>query len=245
MMFTEPQIEKLITLDSFIGQQKNIDILKTSILSSKMYNEQLHHILLVGPIGSGKKTLANAVVSELNAQCRNISFNVIKRDSDLVAILTSVNNGDVIIAENIDAIKSECAKILGSAMEDYFLDVIIGKGTAARSVRIDLPQFTLIAMMTSQIKLPESLGSCFPIRLRMDEYSHNDMKELVKIHAKDLKITIVNEAVEIIASFAEGSHQKLLNMLKRARDFAIVKNNGVISCEIANLTIESLMENEF
>ena len=149
-------IEK-VTLDTFIGQSKTIEALKVSIAAAKMREETLGHVLLSGPRGSGKCTLAISIADELGSTMHISSFNAIRNASDLAAILTNLEVGDILVIENFDAIRQDCVELLCTAMESFCMDIIIGKGPTARSIRLDLPAFTLIGIMDVKRKLPEKL----------------------------------------------------------------------------------------
>ena len=219
-------------LNSFVGQQRLTNILKIAVVSSQQREGVLSHILLTGPRGSGKSTLAKAVAYELGVNIKTISFNSIRSASDLAAILTSVGDREVILAESFDSIKQDCIEVLVTAMESFCINIVIGKGAGARSVCIDLPRFTLIATMDTQKTLPNKLVTCFPIIWQMEDYSANDLKKLAKRYVHLLNVEITDEAAEEIAKHSQGSYRQLTNMMKRARDFAIVKGNGKITTDI-------------
>ncbi len=217
-----------ISLDTFVGQQKLTELLKVSISAAKMRGEALSHILLTGPRGSGKSTLATVISQELGVNVRAISFNTVKKPSDLAAILTNLSEGDVLLAENFDSIKNDCIEVLSTAMDGFYIDVVIGKGPAARSIRIELPRFTVIATMDVPKALPNQLMSCFLITWKMEDYTLDELKELACRCAVQLNVSITDEASEEIAKRSQGSYRQLTKMMKRARDFATVKGNGVI-----------------
>lgn len=233
-----------ITLDTFIGQQNTIEALKISIAAAKMRGEALGHILLTGPRGSGKGTLVNAIVGEIDSSVRVTSFNAIRNASDLAAILTSLEEHSALVIENFDAIRQDCSDLLCTAMEDFCIDIVIGKGPAARSVRLDLPEFTLIGVMDANRKLPEKLISCFSVCAVLIDYSRDELIQLSKNWCASSEIDIADVAAEKIALYAEGSNRKLTNALKRARDFASVINGGIIDSDIADKAINSLAVND-
>lgn len=226
-----------VKLNQFIGQKAAIDSLKISIEAAKIKNEILSHVLLIGERGSGKQTLAYAIADDLKANIHSISMRAIKKDSDLAAILTNLCPGDVLLAENFGAIKPDCVDLLCTAMDSFSMDIIIGKGPGARNVKLELPAFTLIATMDENNELPQKIINCFPLKFDLVEYSHTELGVLSKIFASQLEVSITEEASMIIAETADGSYRKMINLLKRARDFAIVKNNGNIDEDTAKKTI--------
>lgn len=228
-----------ISLDTFVGQQKLTELLKVSISATKMRGEALSHVLLTGPRGSGKSTLATVIAQELGVNVRAISFNTVKNASDLAAILTNLCEGEVLLAENFDSIRNECVEVLSTAMDGFYMDMVIGKGPMARSVRIDLPKFTVIATMDAPKTLPNQLMSCFLITWKMEDYSVNELKELANRCAAQLNVTITDDAAEKVAEHSKGSYRQLTNVMKRARDFAMVKGDGIIDSAILQSTILS------
>lgn len=228
------------TLDSFIGQQNFIETMKVSITSAKMRGEHLSHILLIGPRGSGKSTLAKAIANELGADTKVISLNALREPSDLVSILTRLTEGDVVLAENFDCIKPTHADVLTSAMDNFYVDIVLGRGASARDIRLPLPRFTVIATMDTEKKIPSKIRDCFAITWKMNDYSVAELKELTLRFAQSHGVTIDDDAADKIANGVNGSYRKLTNVLKRARDFALIKSNGVINVEILDQTIASI-----
>lgn len=239
------ELYECVTLDTFIGQSKISETLKVSISAAKIRKETLGHILLSGPRGSGKGTLVNAIAAELDTSIHISSFNAIRNASDFAAILTNLSEGNILVIENFDAIRQDCVELLCTAMESFCMDIIIGKGPTARSIRLDLPAFTLIGVMDVKRKLPEKLLSCFSICASLTDYSTHELIQLAQKWCAMQSTEITGSALEKIALYADGSNRKLTNTLKRARDFAIITNNGVISPEIADKTINSLSDNDF
>lgn len=233
-----------ITVDTFIGQTKITETLKISISAAKMRKEALGHILLSGPRGCGKDTLVNAIAEELGVPMHITSFNAIRNASDFAAILNNLSKGDILVIENFDAIKQDCVELLCTAMESFCIDIIIGKGPAARSVRLDLPAFTLIGVMDIKRKLPEKLLSCFSVCSSFSDYSVQELMQLATKWCSFHSLKVTDDALEKISLYANGSNRKLTNILKRARDFAVITNNGIISPEVADKTICSLSDND-
>ena len=233
-----------VTLDSFIGQTKTIETLRISISAAKMRQETLGHILLSGPRGCGKDTLVNAIAEELGVPVHITSFNAIRNASDFAAILTNLSEGDILVIENFDAIRQDCVELLCTAMESFCMDIIIGKGPTARSIRLDLPVFTLIGVMDIKRKLPEKLLSCFSVCSSFSDYSTEELVQLATKWCSVHSLKVTDDALEKISLYANGSNRKLTNTLKRGRDFAVITNNGVISLEVADKTICSLSDND-
>lgn len=239
------ETSKIVTLDTFIGQSKIIETLKISISAAKIREETLGHVLLSGPRGCGKETLVNAIAEELCLPVRVSSFNAIRSASDLATILTNLTEGNILVLENFDAIRQDCIELLCAAMENFCMDIIIGKGPTARSIRIDLPAFTLIGVMDIKMNLSEKLMGCFPICLSFSEYSTQELVQLAAKWCSVHSLRVTDDALEKISLYANGSNRKLTNALKRARDFAVITNNGVISPEVADKTIDSFSDSDF
>ena len=234
-----------VTLDTFIGQQNIIENLKISIAAAKMRKETLGHILLSGSKGSGKSALAYAVADELNVNISISSFNEIRTPSDLAAVLTSLNEGDVLIVENFDAITPECAELFYSAMKMFCMNVVVGKGPSARNIRLDLPSFTLIAIMDIKRSVIPKLMDCFFLNIALMGYSTDELIQLAKRWSLLNNTDITDEAAKIIALYADGSNRRLTNVLKRARDFATIINNGTINLDVADKTINAMLSSDF
>lgn len=180
----------------------------------------------------------NAIALETGAAVKATSFHALKKESELCALLTSLGSGDFLLIDHFDSIKAELLNPLCSAMEELFLDIVIGKGPSARNVRLDLPCFTLIGVTESEKDLPKKLLDCFPIIARMGEYTEEELVCLSKAFALKMQVEITDEAARRIAVQADGSYRKLTNYLKRARDFATVKNNGVIDDGIIGTIVD-------
>lgn len=232
-----------ISLHSFIGQSSIVETLKVGVASAKIRKEQLGHVLLTGPRGSGKSTLAKAIANDLSVGLRAISVRAIKSESDFAAILTNIEPGDVLLCENINSIRQDCVELLCTAMEDFCLDIVIGKGPGARSIRLDLPPFTLVATIDEKIELPDKLKCCFTYNAVMASYSTDELIELARNCANNLEIKISEQGANALAMSANGDYRKLFNAVKRARDFAIVKGNGEITESIVNETISCIIDN--
>ena len=227
-------------MDDIIGQQKFIETIKVSIAASRMRGEILPHILLIGPRGSGKSTLVKAIANEIGVNIRIVSFSALRTPSDLESMLTCISDGDIVFIENFDSVKQSYADILTPAMDSFSMDIVLGKGASARNIHLGLPRFTVIATMDSEKKIPNKLRACFSICWRMLDYTKDELQELSKRFALDSNVEITDEAVIEVANQAEGSYRKLTTILKRSRDFSMIKGKGIIDLDIVRQVFETL-----
>ncbi len=228
------------TLEDYIGQEKAKANLKIYIESAKRRGEPLDHVLLYGPPGLGKTTLSGIIANELNVNLRTTSGPAIEKQGDLAAILTNLNEGDVLFIDEIHRLSRAVEEILYPAMEDYALDIIIGKGPSARSIRLPIPKFTLIGATTRAGQLTTPLRDRFGVLLKLELYTPEELATIVKRSAGILEISITDDGAYAIASRSRGTPRIANRLLKRIRDFALVIGDGVITSDIANQALKSL-----
>jgi Holliday junction DNA helicase RuvB len=225
-------------LSQYIGQNKVKEVLNIFIESAKMRNQPLDHVLLSGPPGLGKTTLANIISNEMGVNIRVTSGPAIERQGDLAAILTNLNENDVLFIDEIHRINKNVEEILYPALEDYALDIIIGKGPSARSIRLDLPKFTLIGATTRSGMLASPLRDRFGVMCNLDFYDAADLKEIVLRSAGIIKIEIDEKGAEEIARRSRGTPRIANRLLKRVRDYAIVRCSGIIDTDTADKALK-------
>ena len=228
------------TLDDYVGQDKAKENLKVYIEAAKMRGESLDHVLLYGPPGLGKTTLSNIIANELGVNIRITSGPAIEKQGDLAALLTNLNEGDVLFIDEIHRLSRSVEEILYPAMEDYALDIIIGKGPAARSIRIDLPKFTLIGATTRAGQLTTPLRDRFCVLLKLELYTPEELASIVRRSAGILGIAITDDGSYEIASRSRGTPRIANRLLKRVRDFAMVSGKDTIDSEIAGYALNKL-----
>ena len=240
---TEEKFESTLRpqkLDDYIGQKKVKDSMKICIEAAKMRNESLDHVLLYGPPGLGKTTLASIIANEMEANLKITSGPTITKPGDLAAILTNLREGDILFIDEIHRINKNIEEILYPAMEDFKVDIIIGKGPTAKSIRLNLPHFTLIGATTKAGSLSTPLRDRFGIVERLELYSVKDLKTIVKRSSKILNLDIDEKAAEEIARRSRGTPRIANRLLKRVRDYAAVLGDGEITLEIAKMALQKL-----
>ena len=231
-------------LREYIGQDKVKDNLRVFIEASKSRNEALDHVLLYGPPGLGKTTLAGVIANEMGVNFRVTSGPAIEKPGDLAALLTSLNTGDILFIDEIHRLNRSAEEVLYPAMEDFALDIILGKGPSARSIRLDLKPFTLIGATTRAGQLTAPMRDRFGMLMRLELYSPRELLRIVTRSAEILDVKTDPDGAMEIAKRSRGTPRIANRMLKRVRDFAQVRADGVITREIADLALKALEVDE-
>ena len=231
-------------LSEYIGQKKVKENLEIFISAAKMRNESLDHVLFYGPPGLGKTTLANIIAEEMGAKIKSTSGPVIEKSGDLAALLTNLKHGDVLFIDEIHRLSNVIEETLYSAMEDYKLDIMIGQGPSARSIKLELPPFTLVGATTRAGLLTSPLRDRFGVVHRLDYYSENELETILTRSAFILEISIVPEGANEIARRSRGTPRIANRLLRRVRDYAQVKADGIINREVASKALKMMEVDE-
>lgn len=221
------------TLDDYYGQERVRENLRVLIQAARDRSEPLDHVIFSGPPGLGKTTLAGIVANEMGAKLHTTSGPAIERTGDLAAILTNLEAGDVLFVDEIHRLNHQVEEVLYPAMEDFFLDIVIGKGPAARSIRLEIPRFTLVGATTRTGLLTGPLRDRFGISYRLDYYTTEELSHIVKRSASILGVEIDEQGAIEVASRSRGTPRLANRLLKRVRDYAQVRAQGQITCEVA------------
>jgi len=227
-------------LDEYIGQEQIKKNLRVFIKAAKKRDENLDHMLFFGPPGLGKTTLANVIANEMDTNIKTISAPMLEKQGDLAAILTNLEDGDILFIDEIHRLKASIEEVLYSAMEDFRLDIVVGSGPAAQTIKIDVAKFTLIGATTRAGMLSNPLRDRFGMSFRLGFYSIDELSLIVKLAAKKLGIKIKDDGAFEIAKRSRSTPRIALRLLKRVRDFAEVEGRGVIDKSLAKYALNQL-----
>lgn len=225
---------------SYVGQERIKKNLQLAISAAKKRGEPIDHVLLYGPPGLGKTTMATVIANEMGAQIRITSGPAIERAGDLASLLTNLQDGDILFIDEIHQLNRSIEEVLYAAMEDFKLDIMLGKGPTARSLRLDLPKFTIIGATTRTGKLAAPLRDRFGMIHRLEFYTPDEIRQIIKRAAGILKVKINDEAAEILSHRARLTPRIANRLLKRVRDYADINGDGIIDTEITHKALDLL-----
>lgn len=228
------------TLDEYIGQEKTKNTLKIYIEAAKQRHDALDHVLFYGPPGLGKTTLSGIIANEMGVHMKVTSGPAIEKPGEMAAILNNLQEGDILFVDEIHRLNRQVEEVLYPAMEDYAIDIMIGKGASARSIRLDLPKFTLVGATTRAGMLTAPLRDRFGVVTRMEYYTVEELKMIILRSAKVLEVGIDENGAYAMARRSRGTPRLANRLLKRVRDFAQVKYNGYITEEVADYALDLL-----
>ena len=228
------------TLDEYMGQEKLKEMLSVYIKAAKQRHDPLDHVLLYGPPGLGKTTLAGVIANEMNSKLKITSGPAIEKPGDLASVLNGLEQGDVLFVDEIHRLPRQVEEVLYPAMEDYAIDIMMGKGPSARSIRLDLPKFTLIGATTRAGLLTAPLRDRFGITHRMEYYTQSELKRILMRSARVFDCELSEDGAEELARRSRGTPRLANRLLKRVRDFAQIKYDGRITTEVANHALDLL-----
>ena len=229
-----------VTFSEYVGQDKIKENLKIVIGAAKKRNEPIEHLLFHGPSGLGKTTLAYLVAKELGASIRITSGTALEKAGDVGSILTGLNDGDILFIDEVHRLNKAVEEVIYPAMENFKLDIVIGKGNSAKTLQIDLPRFPLIAATTKISMLSSPFGSRFGVNFRLDFYNQKDIEEIIKRSARLLGVNIEEEAVKEVALASRFTPRVANRLLKRVRDFSQVNGEEIVSKDIAKKALKML-----